>query len=153
MSIIFLSESLRRTWRLQGWPLTHKSGLTFSLNQPWTWSGEKRERAMLGGWVNPHREHQTIPQGQTSSPPKSFFTPTAKARPDQAALATSAEARGATYRARPRSPSRTLTRAFSTDSTLSTHLTLTQRYRWKETDGKVCYLVRVHVDDLFERIT
>jgi len=24
---------------------------------------------MLGGWVNPHREQQTIPQGQTSSPP------------------------------------------------------------------------------------
>jgi len=46
---------------------------------------------MLGGWVNPHREQQTIPQGQPSSPPKSFFTPTAKARPDQAALATSAE--------------------------------------------------------------
>jgi len=58
---------------------------------------------MLGGWVNPHREQQTIPQGQTSSPPKSFFKPTAKARPDQAALATSAEARGATHRARPRS--------------------------------------------------
>jgi len=32
---------------------------------------------MLGGWVNPHREQQTIPQGQTSIPPKSFFTPTA----------------------------------------------------------------------------
>jgi len=26
---------------------------------------------MLGGWVNPHREQQTIPQGQTSIPPKS----------------------------------------------------------------------------------
>jgi len=59
---------------------------------------------MLGGWVNPHREQQTIPHGQTSSPPKYFFTPAAKARPDQAALATSAEARGATHRARPRSP-------------------------------------------------
>jgi len=58
----------------------------------------------LGGWVNPHREQQTIPQGPTSSPPKSFFTPTAKAHPDQAVLATSAEARGATHRARPRSP-------------------------------------------------
>jgi len=34
---------------------------------------------MLGGWVNPHREQQTTPQGQTSSPPKSCFTPTAKA--------------------------------------------------------------------------
>jgi len=50
---------------------------------------------MLGGCVNPHKEQQTIPQGQTSSPPKSFFTPTAKACADQAALATSAEAREA----------------------------------------------------------
>jgi len=58
---------------------------------------------MLGGWVNPHRDQQTIPQGQTSRPPKYFSTPTAKARPDQAALATSAEERGATHRARPRS--------------------------------------------------
>ena len=56
---------------------------------------------MLGGWVDPHKEQQTIPQGQTSSPPKFFFTPTAKARPDQAALATLTEARGATHRARP----------------------------------------------------
>jgi len=32
---------------------------------------------VLGGWVNPHREQQTIPQGQTSIPPKSFSTPTA----------------------------------------------------------------------------
>ena len=32
---------------------------------------------MLGGWVNPHREQQTIPQGQTLLPPKSFSTPTA----------------------------------------------------------------------------
>jgi len=32
---------------------------------------------MLGGWVNPHREQQTIPQGQTSLPPKCFSTPTA----------------------------------------------------------------------------
>jgi len=62
---------------------------------------------MLGGWVNPHRDQQTIPQNQTSSPPKSVFTPTSKARPDQAALATSAEAREATHRARPRSPPRT----------------------------------------------
>ena len=60
---------------------------------------------MLGGWVNPHREQQTIPQGQTSIPPKSFSTPTAKARPDKAALATSAEEQGATHRARFRSPS------------------------------------------------
>jgi len=28
---------------------------------------------MLGGWVNPHREQQTIPQGQTSIPPKIFL--------------------------------------------------------------------------------
>ena len=32
---------------------------------------------ILGGWVNSHREQQTIPQGQTSIPPKSFPTPTA----------------------------------------------------------------------------
>jgi len=32
---------------------------------------------MLGGWVNPHSGQQTIPQGQTSIPPKSFSTPTA----------------------------------------------------------------------------
>jgi len=32
---------------------------------------------MLGGWVNPHRGQQTILQGQTSIPPKSFSTPTA----------------------------------------------------------------------------
>jgi len=31
--------------------------------------------SMLGGWVNPHREQQTIPQGQTSSPPKSRVNP------------------------------------------------------------------------------
>jgi len=27
--------------------------------------------SMLSGWVNPHSEQQTIPQGQTLSPPKS----------------------------------------------------------------------------------
>jgi len=36
-----------------------------------------RVNPMLGGWVNPHREQQTIPQGQTSIPPKYFSTPTA----------------------------------------------------------------------------
>ena len=58
---------------------------------------------VLGEWVNPHRERQTIPHGQTSSPPKVFLTPAAKARPDQA-IATSAEAPGATHRAWLRSP-------------------------------------------------
>jgi len=67
---------------------------------------------MLGGWVNPDREQQSIPPGHASSPPKYFFTPTAKARPDQATLATSAEARRATHRARPRSPSRSINRGF-----------------------------------------
>jgi len=33
--------------------------------------------SILGGWVNPHREQQTIPQGQTSIPPKYVSTPTA----------------------------------------------------------------------------
>jgi len=55
---------------------------------------DSHNKAILGGWVNPHREQETITQGQTSSPPNFFFTPTAKARLDQAALATSAEARG-----------------------------------------------------------
>jgi len=32
---------------------------------------------MLSGCVKPHREHQTIPQGPTSLPPKYFSTPTA----------------------------------------------------------------------------
>ena len=48
---------------------------------------------MLAGWVNPHREQQTIPKGMSleipllyrkvkhRSPPKSFLTPTAKSRP------------------------------------------------------------------------
>jgi len=36
--------------------------------------------AMLGRWVNLHREQQTIPQGQSSIPPKSFSTPTANGR-------------------------------------------------------------------------
>jgi len=30
--------------------------------------GSEPTWAMLGGWVNPHREQQTIPQGQTSTP-------------------------------------------------------------------------------------
>jgi len=37
----------------------------------------KQKPYMLGGWVNPHREQQTIPQGQPSIPPKYFSTPTA----------------------------------------------------------------------------
>ena len=53
---------------------------------------------MLGGWVNPHREQQTIPQGQTSKPAQIF-------------------------------PHANVTRASSTDSTRSTHFTLTQRHR------------------------
>jgi len=53
---------------------------------------------------HPHKERQTIPQGPTSSPPKSFLTPTAKARPNQAAVATAAETPGTTHRAQPRSP-------------------------------------------------
>jgi len=56
------------------------------------------------GSTHTESNKQTIPQGQTSIPPKSFSTPAAKARPDKAALATSAEERGATHRARPRSP-------------------------------------------------
>jgi len=59
---------------------------------------------VLGEWASPHRERQTIPQGQTSSPPKRFLTPTAKARPNQVAIATAAETPDTTHRARPRSP-------------------------------------------------
>jgi len=64
----------------------------------------KRANPVLGEWVNPRRERQTIPQGQISSPPKSVLTPTAKAHPNQAAIATAAETPGTTHRARPRSP-------------------------------------------------
>ena len=93
---------------IYGVGLTRALASTTGVRTPrsWTWS---RVNPMLGGWVNPHREQQTIPQGQTSSPRKSLFTPTAKARPDQAALVTSVEARGDTHRARPRSPSRIYT--------------------------------------------
>jgi len=38
---------------------------------------------MLGGWVNPTREQQTIPQGPTSSPPKSFFTQVLEGHTDE----------------------------------------------------------------------
>jgi len=49
--------------------------------------------------------------------------PTAKARHDQAALAASAEARGATHRARPRSPSRMLnTRTEESDTVFYSYL-------------------------------
>jgi len=61
---------------------------------------------MLGGWVNPHREQQTIPQGQTSKPAQIFPHANGQSAPGKAALATFAGAPGATHRARPRSPSR-----------------------------------------------
>ena len=51
-----------------------------------------------------YRERQAIRQGQRSSRPNTFLTPTATARPDQAAIASAAEAPGTTHRARPRSP-------------------------------------------------
>jgi len=70
-------------------------------------------RCMLGGWVNPHREQQTIPQGQTSKPAQIFPHANGQSAPGKAALATFAGAPGATHRARPRSP----------------HFTLTQRHR------------------------
>jgi len=69
------------------------------------------------GWVNPHRERHTIPQGQTSSPPKSLLTPTAKAHPNQAAINTAAETPGTTHRAQPRSP-------FKVDLAYKTHALL-----------------------------
>ena len=61
---------------------------------------------MLGRWVNPHREQQTIPQGQTSKPAQIFPHANGQSAPGKAALATFAGAPGATHRARPRSPSR-----------------------------------------------
>ena len=59
---------------------------------------------VLGVWVNPHRERQTIPQGQTSQPAKISPHANGQSAPDQAALATFAGARGTTHRARPRRP-------------------------------------------------
>ena len=61
---------------------------------------------VLGVWVNPHRERQTIPQGQTSKPAQIFPHANGQSAPGKAALATFAGARGATHQARPRSPSR-----------------------------------------------
>jgi len=95
-----------------------------------SWKGESRT-CMLGGWVNPHREQQTIPQGQTSISPKSFSTPTANGQ----IAPWSGSARGVGRGAGSYTPST----ASETDSTRSTHFTLTQRHRWKETDGKVCW--------------
>jgi len=83
---------------------------------------------MLGGWVNPHREQQTIPQGQTSIPPKSFSTPRANGQ----SAPRSGSARGVGRGAGSHTP--------STASESSTHFTLTQWHRWKETDGKVCLM-------------
>ena len=67
---------------------------------------EEVHHFMLGGWVNPHREQQTIPQGQTSKPAQIFPHANGQIAPGKAALATFAGAPGATHRARPRSPSR-----------------------------------------------
>jgi len=77
---------------------------------------------MLGGWVNPHREQQTIPQGQTSIPPKSFSTPTANGQ----SAPRSGSARGVGRGAGSHTPS-TASESFS-----------------QVTDGKVC-LVQVSV--------
>jgi len=68
-----------------------------------------RGKAMLGGWVNPHRGYNKLYRKvkhryRPNLSPRQ--RPTAKARHDQAALAASAEARGATHRARPRSAAR-----------------------------------------------
>jgi len=62
-----------------------------------------RLKSMLGGWVNPHREQQTIPQGQTSKPAQIFPHANGQRTPGKASLATFAGAPGATHRARPRS--------------------------------------------------
>jgi len=57
--------------------------------------------SMLGGWVNPHREQQTISQGQTSKPAQICPHANGQSAPGKAALATFAGAPGATHRARP----------------------------------------------------
>jgi len=65
-------ELLRRTGHLQSYETEEDySQLMESV------SVRNGGMCMLGGWVNPHREQLTMPQGQTSIPPKSFFTPTA----------------------------------------------------------------------------
>ena len=77
---------------------------------------------MLGGWVNPHREQQTIPQGQTSLPPKSLHAN--GQRPKRAMIRQRSrrrQARGATHRARPRSPSRDEKRPTEKFVTVRTH--------------------------------
>ena len=48
--------------------------------RPASWRTPRKEGSMLSGWVNPHREQQTIPQGQAASPTKTVFTPTATKR-------------------------------------------------------------------------
>jgi len=57
--------------------LTHPRLLNRKVGIPITHSPLAQTHPMLGGWVNPHREQQTIPQGQTSIPPTSFSTSTA----------------------------------------------------------------------------
>jgi len=69
-------------------------------------SGELVDRDVLGVRVNPHRERQTIPQDQTFKPAQILSHANGQSAPVKAALATFAGARGATHRARPRSPSR-----------------------------------------------
>jgi len=53
-------------------------------------------KCVLGEWVNPHREKQTIPQGQTSRRAQICPHANGQGAPDQAALATIVRARGAT---------------------------------------------------------
>ena len=95
---------------------------------------------MLGGWVNPHKEQQTIPQGQTSIPPKSVSTPTANGQIAPWSDSARGVGRGAGSHTPSTASESTASESWasSTDSTRSTHFTLTQRHRWKETDGKVC---------------
>jgi len=82
---------------------------------------------MLGGWVNPHREQQTIPQGQTSKPAQIFPHANGQSAPGKAALATFAGAPGATHRARPRSP---VTHTHTTRTTQHTKRTTPQHERF-----------------------
>ena len=64
---------------------TRSSNAPFPLHRPPRLVRKPRRHTTLNicsaDGFNPHREQQTIPQGQTSSPPKSFFTPTAQSAP------------------------------------------------------------------------
>ena len=53
------------------WPRAPRASVTTRMQRPTPHRYNKSNQtveSMLGGWVNPHREQKTIPQGQTSIP-------------------------------------------------------------------------------------